>query len=125
MRLETQVILELLQRVVAGEIELVSSEFLEMEAERNDDAHRRLVTEEVLALASEVVEADADVMQRTAACQALGLKGFDAAHLACAVHAGVDFLCTCDDKFLRRARRLDTALTRPVSPLELIREVQR
>jgi hypothetical protein len=42
-------------------------------------------------------------------------------HLAAAEHAGVDYLVTCDDKLLKRARRLGS-LVRVVSPLELLEE---
>ena len=47
----------------------------------------------------------------------------DAMHLATAVEAAVDYSCTCDDAFLRRARRVDTRSTMVVSPLELVLEL--
>jgi predicted nucleic acid-binding protein len=123
--LEAAAVLELLSFVQAGEIDLVGSAVLQIEHDNNPDPLRRTFTEGALALANEVIEIDAEVEQLTAAYQAQGVKGRDAAHLACAVLAGVDFICTCDDRFLRRARRMDTGLTRAVTPLELIQEVKR
>lgn len=123
--LEAAAVLEILSLVHAGEIDLVSSAVLQIEHDNNPHLLRRIFTEEMLALASEVVEIDVAVDQLTAAYRAQGVKGRDAAHLACAVSAGADFICTCDDRFLRRARRLDTGLTRAVTPLELIQEVKR
>jgi predicted nucleic acid-binding protein len=124
-RLEARAITEVVALVEAGEIELVSSGVLQIEQERNRNSFRRGASAQVLALATEAVEIDEAVDQRTESYRVLGLKGLDAAHLACAVHAGVDFFCTCDYRFLRRAKKLDTGLTRVVSPLELIQEVQR
>ena len=52
-----------------------------------------------------------------------GIKPVDALHLASAVEAKADYFCTCDDRFLKRAKAVDTGQTKVVSPLELITEV--
>jgi predicted nucleic acid-binding protein len=52
-----------------------------------------------------------------------GLKPLDALHLSCAVEAGADYLCTCDDRFLKRARAVHSGPPKVVNPLELIREI--
>lgn len=122
---EAAAVVELLGLIDAGELELVSSSALAIEHSRNPQFGRRVFTEWVLSLATELVPIDPDVEQRSQQYQAVGMKEFDAAHLACAVQAGVDFICTCDDRFLRRARKADTGLTRVVSPLELMQEVRR
>lgn len=123
-QLEAAAVTELLSLLNAGEVELISSAPLQLEHHRNRNPVRRAFTEWVLSLASEIVAIDAAVAERSAEYQRAGLKPLDAAHLACAVHAGADFVCTCDDRFLRRARRVDTGLTRVVTPLELIQEVK-
>ncbi len=100
--------------------------YLEAQAvHENPHVLRRDVTERVLSLATEFVPMELAVEERATRYQDLGLKPMDAAHLACAVEAGVDFFCTCDDRLLRRSKSLDTGLTRPVTPLELIQEVGR
>ena len=53
-----------------------------------------------------------------------GIKVLDALHLACAVEADANYFCTCDDRFYRRAKQLDTKLTLVVSPLELIEVIE-
>ena len=53
--------------------------------------------------------------------ESLGLKGRDALHLAAAENARVNYFVTCDDKLLRRARRIGSTV-RVVSPLELSEE---
>lgn len=122
---EARAIMDVVALIEEGRISLVSSSVLQSECERNPDLLRQRIAEYVLGLANEIITVDADVQQRSRSYRALGLKPMDAAHLACAVHAGVQFICTCDDKFLHRAQKLDTGLTRVVSPLELIQEVTR
>lgn len=117
--------MELVELAETGEIEFVRSRALQVEHAHNGHRGRRVFTDEVFSLASEVVEIDREVEDRTLTYRSLGLKGMDAVHLACAVHAAVDVLCTCDDRFLRRARKVDTGLTRVLSPLELIQELKR
>ncbi|HEU4881650.1 MAG TPA: PIN domain-containing protein [Longimicrobium sp.] len=122
---EAAAVVELLGLIRAGELALVSSSALQIEHSRNPQFGRWVFTEWVLSLAADVVPIDPAVEQRSQHYQALGMKELDAVHLACAVQAGVDFICTCDDRFLRRAKKADTGLTRVVSPLELMQEVKR
>ena len=56
--------------------------------------------------------------------RANGIKVLDALHLACAVEAHAKYFCTCDDRFYRRAKQLDTKQTLVVSPLELIEVIE-
>jgi predicted nucleic acid-binding protein len=122
---EAAAVVELLGLIRAGELALVSSSALQIEHSRNPQFGRWVFTAWVLSLATDVVPIDPAVEQRSQHYQSLGMKEFDAVHLACAVQAGVDFICTCDDRFLRRAKKADTGLTRVVSPLELMQEVKR
>lgn len=43
----------------------------------------------------------------------------DALHLALAEAAGEDYFCTCDDKFLKKAKAMTDLKTKAVSPIEL------
>ena len=49
----------------------------------------------------------------------LGIKALDALHLASAEKVMVDYFCTCDDRFLKRAKKIKTKVP-VVSPLELV-----
>jgi predicted nucleic acid-binding protein len=51
------------------------------------------------------------------------MRPLDALHLASAVIAKADYFCTCDDRFLKRAKAVNTGQTKVVSPLELVTEV--
>jgi predicted nucleic acid-binding protein len=81
--------------------------------------------EEVLSIASRYISASSTVEQRARQYGEHGIKALDALHLASAVEAEADYFCTCDDRLLRRAQAVDTGATRPVSPLELIKEIGR
>jgi hypothetical protein len=122
---ERDALFKILSMIEKGSIELVGSFALEFENDANHDPDRRQHTERVLALASSRVPPDRTVEVRTQIYTAAGIRTWDAAHLASAVEAGADFFCTCDHRLLRRARVVDTGLTRAVSLLELIEEVKR
>jgi len=47
----------------------------------------------------------------------------DALHLASAVEMNVDYFCTADDKFLKKAKVISKPFTKILSPLELVIKV--
>ncbi len=93
------------------------------EAERNPHPVRRRYAFAVLSLAKYFVRLDSEVVEGAKNFHASGIKPLDALHLASAVEAKTDYFCTCDDKFLKRAKAASTLQTKVVSPLELISEV--
>ena len=54
-----------------------------------------------------------------------GVRPLDALHLAFASWTKSDYFGTCDDKLLRKCKRLKTLATKVVSPLELVEEISR
>jgi len=78
---------------------------------------------EVLSQAKAFVRTDEKIEERARLFLSLGIKPLDALHLASAEAAQVDYFCTSDDRFLKRARAVADIRTRAVSPLELIAEV--
>jgi hypothetical protein len=123
-REERDALLQLLALIEGGSIVLVGSFALEFENDANEDAERREYVGMVLSLAGERISPSHAVEARTDMYKAAGIHTWDATHLASAVEAGADFFCTCDHRLLRRARTVDTGLTRAVSLLELIKEVE-
>ena len=83
------------------------------------------MTNKVLAKAAVFVHTDDHIEEQARAFQTEGIKPLDALHLASAVAAKADYFCTCDERFLKRAKTVDTEQTAVVSPLELIAEVTR
>ena len=97
---------------------------LAFELERNPHPVRKEYALKVLAKAKGFIQTDDHhIEERARAFQAEGIKPIDALHLASAVTAKAEYFCTCDDRFLRRAKAVDTGQTKVVSPLELITEV--
>jgi predicted nucleic acid-binding protein len=120
---EAEAILGIIALCEAGQAELIASEALVFELERNPHPVRKRYAVEVLSKAKVFVQADDRVAARAGAFHALGIQPLDALHLASAVEARADYFCTCDDRFLNRAKTIDTLPTKVVSPLELIAEV--
>lgn len=123
-RNETDALLKVIALIEKGVIDLVGSFALEIENDANPDPVKHGYTERVLALAKERIKPTPAVQRMTNTYAVMGLGTWDAAHLAAAVVARAGFFCTCDHKLLRRARKADTGLTRVVSLLELIAEVE-
>ena len=122
---EAEAILGVLALCESGEADLVGSEVLVFEAGRNPHPVRRRYAFAVLSMAKQFVPLDSRIVERARTLQASGIKPMDALHLTSAVEAKADYFCTCDDKFLNRAKAVDTLQTEVVSPLELITEVTR
>ena len=123
--LETEAVLGLLSLIESKQVDLVSSEALLFEAERNPNMVRRQYALEVLSKADTFVVLNEQVEQLAEALIAEGIKPLDALHLACAEEAEADYLCTCDDQFLRRAKVLKKVGVGVVSPIELVGEMER
>lgn len=120
---EAHAILAVLLACESGEAIFVGSDPLDFEVYENPDPYQRKAVQETLAKASIHVIIDHRVAQRAAEFRSLGIKDIDALHLAAAEAANADYFCTCDDRLLRKARRLKDFAVRLVTPLELADEV--
>jgi predicted nucleic acid-binding protein len=120
---EAEAILGVLTLCEGGQVKLMTSDTLMFELERNPHPVRKTYALDVLAKATVSIQTDNQIEERARIFQAEGIKPVDALHLASAVAAKADYFCTCDDRFLKRAKAVDTGQTKVVSPLELIAEV--
>ena len=124
--LESEAVLAILALCGSEDIELLSSDALAFEIERNPNLTRQEYALEVLAKATSYVILEHDVEKRAKEFGRLGLKPLDALHLASAEAGQADYLCTCDDRFLKRAKAIKQLGTKVVSsPIELIGELER
>jgi predicted nucleic acid-binding protein len=121
---EAESVLGVIALCESGQVELVSSDALEFENGRNPHANRRAHVHQVLDRASRFVRISAEVVGRTQGLEQGGIKPLDALHMACAIEAGADYFCTCDDRLLKRARAIHIGPPKVVSPLELIVEIE-
>ena len=118
---EAEAVLGVLMLCEAGQVDLMTSDAFELE--RNPHPVRKEYALKVLSNAAVFVHTESQIEERARALLEEGIKPVDALHLASAVEAKADYFCTCDDRFLKRAKAVDTGQTRVVSPLELITEV--
>ena len=120
---EAEAVLTILRLVESGDVELLSSEVLQFEIARIPDAPRQAKASEMLKLASQVLElVDAMEVQAESFIK-VGIKPMDALHLASASWTKADYFCTCDDKLLKKCKKVKSLNTKVVSPLQLIAEV--
>jgi predicted nucleic acid-binding protein len=121
--LEAEAVLTILRLVENGDLQLVSSDALEVEVDRTPDAQRRAAGKDILKLAAQTLRLVADVESEAAALMQSGIKPFDALHLAFASRDAVEYFCTCDDKLRKKAQRIKSLKTTIVTPLELVLKV--
>jgi predicted nucleic acid-binding protein len=121
--LEAEAVLTILGLVENGDLELISSDALEFEVQRTPDSERRGAAKEILKLASETIRLDDNIEADAAAFVESGFKPLDALHLTFASHAEVEYLCTCDDKFRKKAQQLKSLKLAVISPIELVMKV--
>lgn len=121
--LEAEAILGVLSLIESNKVDLVSSEVLLFEINRNSNQIRKEYALEVISKAKGFVGVTAKIERRSREFDKLGVKPLDAVHLASAEEADVDYFCTCDDDLLKKTKKIRDLKTKIVSPLELIDEV--
>ncbi len=93
------------------------------ETQKNPDASRRDYAFEVLRQAKAFIHVNEEIENRAKKFTQAGIKPLDALHLASAEHAHADYLCTTDDKFLKKAKTIKDVKTKVVSPIQLTEEI--
>jgi len=106
-----------------GNIDLVTSAALVYKNERNPLPIRQKLGYSVLAQAKTMISMTSEVKARAGQFLSYGVKPLDALHLALAEAGEVDYLCTCDDRLLKQAKRIQNLAIKVVSPLELVKEM--
>ena len=120
---EAEAILNIFDMLESGQIELTSSQALIFEAEQITPPVRKTFVTETLSKANLFIPISPSVEEQARIFTNLGIKPLDALHLASSVEAKANYFCTCDDRFLRRAKEADTGNTKVVSILEMIMEL--
>ena len=104
-------------------LNLVSSGALLFEIGRIPDRGRKEDALAILNIAKETLELSQKTEALARRFEASGLKPLDALHLAFASASKVDYFCTCDDKFMKKAKTFNNLNTKVVSPTELVMEL--
>jgi predicted nucleic acid-binding protein len=121
--LEAEAVMGILKLVEQKELELFSSDVLAHEVARTPGVNRRESAKEVLNFASFRIKLNDAIEKAALIFVDAGIDPLDALHLASAEWGHVDYFCTCDDKFLIKAKSLKGLSIKVVSPIELITEL--
>lgn len=124
-RLEAEAVLSIIDLVEAGTLDLLSSDALAYETERNPHPTRKEFVWEVVSSAFRHIDFTEQVEKRAQELNQTGIDTLDSLHLASTEEGDADLFCTCDDSFLTKAKREASNETRAVSPLELVEEIER
>lgn len=120
---EAEAVLAILALCESDHLKLISSEVLLFELGRIPDQARRDDALAILKVAKETIWLTPELDSLARRLRESGLKPLDALHLASACISKVDYFCTCDDTFLRKAKSFDGLDTTVVSPTELVMEL--
>lgn len=122
--LEAEAVLLILKRCESGEWHWVSSAVVSSEVDSIPNRERRNRVKELLRGATEVLPLSDAAVERGEELKGLGLKTYDALHVACAEQAQVEVLLTTDDRLVRVAARNVGKFKTPVkNPLVWLQEV--
>ncbi len=109
--LETSAFLYILEMAEKRVYDLVASEALVYENNKNPDAQRKLRVAAYFQLAREFVQIDDTDLERVTFLRTLGFSHIDCLHIALAERSKVDYLITCDDDITNRCKKHEEAIT--------------
>jgi len=121
-RLETEAIALVLEKLSQGEWDWVGSEILLYEINQNPDLENRQRVLSFASLMHKVIDTTEKILQRAEEFDEAGFDSYDAIHLASAEFGKADVFLTTDDQILKIASRrrnlLSFVIENPVKWLE-------
>lgn len=119
--LESEAKLKIQEHIRFGLYELVWSNILDYENSKNPFRERREQIGKWQKYANVDIEADDSVIELAKSLNQLGLKNFDALHIACAITAKADYFLTTDKGILKKSPMISDIQIK--NPIDFIREV--
>lgn len=104
-RLEGDSILSILERIRAGQWQLIASETIAVELEKMRNLEKKEQVLKLLELATVTQVIDETIDLRSQQLERLGFGLYDSFHLACAEAAQVDIFLSTDDRLIKNAFR--------------------
>lgn len=123
--LESEAVLGIITFSNTGQVELLSSEALLYEGEQSALPVRKEHVIAVLSKAKNVLKVTEKEKSRAAEIMKAGITPLDALHLALAESGNADCFCTCDDRLLRKARKIKDLAVKVLHPVDLIQEIEK
>ena len=120
-RLEAEAVEWILEESRSNRFTIVTSDYLSLELNRNPDPAKRADSLSMFAYAGLHLSASEAVARRAEEMEAIGIRGFDALHIAAAEASGCDYLVTTDSGLLKKSKRHSGQLAiKVLNPIEII-----
>jgi predicted nucleic acid-binding protein len=124
-RLESEAVIAILRHVESEEWSLVSSGVVSYEISRTSDEERKRRLISIVQRASGFIPVGQETYIRAGELQHhLGIKAYDALHIACAEQGGAEVFLSTDDRLVKVAKRNSEAINiRVENPLSWLQEM--
>jgi predicted nucleic acid-binding protein len=123
-RLEAEAVLIILKYIELGKIVLINSDVIFYEISKIPNLERREKIFSLISKAKIYIKLDQGILNRAKEIQKLGIKSYDALHVACAERPKGDIFLTTDDRLLKKLQRNCSEIkTKVENPLNWIIEV--
>jgi predicted nucleic acid-binding protein len=120
--LESEAIKTVIDLIEQGTWELLSSDVLDYEISNISDEKKRRNLQGISGMAIKTISLTATIKDRANYFESFGLQAFDAMHLACAENNS-DILLTVDDRFIKKANKINDLKVKIKNPLQWLEEV--
>jgi len=118
-RIETEVKLEIQDRIRANIIDLVWSYILDYENHHNPHEERSSEISAWRNIAKEYIIESTELLERMRSFEKLGIKSTDALHISCAIEAKCDYFITVDKRILNKRSLIQNInICNPISFIE-------
>jgi predicted nucleic acid-binding protein len=117
-RLEAEAVLFIQGKIAAHEIEMAWSYIIDYENSLNPFDEKQSAINDLKIFAAKDTDETANILKNAFLIQKLGLKTFDALHIACALETRCDYFLTTDDSILKKLGGFDKI--KVINPIELI-----
>ena len=121
--MESEAIIIIMNKLHEDEWKWIGSEILDIEIENTPNIEKRHYLSKITEFIHESLKIEEKDLIRAKQLEKMGLKSFDAMHVACAERGKVDFFLTTDDKLLKLTNKTKNILNVKVSnPLTWLTE---
>ena len=120
-KLETEALFQILSDIDSRNSKLILSEVTELENSKNPYYSVKIRIDELISKADRKIKVSATTKKQAKTFENAGRNGMDALHLAAAIQGKVDVLITCDDSFLKKAKKVTSDRNiRIMNPIEYV-----
>ncbi len=120
-KLETEALFQILSDIDSRNSKLILSEVTELENSKNPYYSVKIRIDELISKADRKIKVSATTKKQAKTFENACLNGMDALHLADAIQGKVDVLITCDDSFLKKAKKVTSDRNiRIMNPIEYV-----